>query len=382
MLIAESKNEKTSNLFVNPLQISVFGFEPKAIKSLEIAFSNYGENCATIVEEKQAEAAIFDFDVLESRRAWIRFKTNYPNIPTVVVCSKSVQIKDGYLLLKPLRVGKFIAIFKEILEARNTPEGERAVANAESNNSVREQNDHQEVASESSGQKQELDAQKPAAPPGYYDPKQYLQGMIQSAVDDSLQNGHVAELIIKADDDWLSIKVLPRAKKVVCELKKTQLKYLCTSPLYCLETKLVKHKGDEGKKLEQLHLYDADLIALETFIWNVALWTCDSQLPNGIDLDANYGLSRWPNFTRMKMVPNGLPMSAMLVEKPMNLKLFIKVLNLPVGEVFTFLSCAHAIGLLVNSGKNSSETGVYNHELKSNTTRSIFKKLVSKLRLK
>jgi len=382
--VAETKEHAQANSS-NPLQVAVFGFDPKATKLLEVAFKNYGENCATIVEEKFAEAAIFDFDLFESRRALIRFKTNFPNIPTVIVSSQSITLKDGYLVLKPLRVGKFISIFREIQAARS---GYAGVTNPEASTPSQQ-------AAVPSNSKAAPSASSVTTPentrvsenPGsetapIYDPEDYLQGIIHSAVKDSNKHGHVSEIIVKTNDHWLSIKVLPGLGKISSELKKDQLKYLCSSPLYCLETKVVKHKGDAAKKLEQLHVYDKGLIPLESFLWSVAKWTCDSRLPSGIDLNASYALRRWPNFTRLRMIPNALSMTAILVDKPMNLKLFHKVVNLPTEEVFTFLACVDAIGLLAKAGAGDAHAGMKAGSEKMNPTRGIFEKLVSKLRIR
>lgn len=374
-----------------PLKIAIFGLDANAVKKMDVAFHNYGENCATIVEEQQAEAAIFDFDSIDGKRTWMKFKAATPDVPTILITSRPLDITDSYILTKPLRVGKFVSIFQEIQDtirkggtaiapasspAINTDAGNKTVSPVRS---VTDSGQSKPSATQSAIDKARAgnNASAPKAFP-QYSPKKYLQSVITEAFADSIEHNIAIDLAVNIHDEWETLTIFPQLKKVDVELSEQQLKYISTTPLYCLDTKLIKHSAADSKKLADERRDDPNLVSFESFLWSVAMWTSEGRLPKQLEQSACYQLRRWPNLTRVPKIAGAMSMSALLSDKPFSIPLFLKVSGMDTHNVLSFLSAANAIGILKTAiKKDSSDEEV---PAKEHQKRGIFMRILDKLK--
>ena len=161
-----------------------------------------------------------------------------------------------------------------------------------------------------------------------------------------------------------------------------QIKYMCGTPLYCFEIKHTRYDEQKTKAMELSRHGDNQLMSAEAFYWQVALWTSDGRLPEGINFNTPYQLRRWPNFTRLKAIPHSFSMAALLSQKPIDLKLFLKVANISVENIYSFFSCVYAIDLLDTAAGNVSHDDLLNSAAQKHPTRGLFERIINKLKLR
>ena len=178
----------------------------------------------------------------------------------------------------------------------------------------------------------------------YYDPKQYMQSFLEKAFDVSKQSENKAILLdglhtpmvifhkqnqlfcpcTLADNNLQTMSLLPVAKN------RLQMTVLTESELksYIITNNLVKN-------------------TLDSFLWQVSLWTARGRLPKGTDLNKDVILLHWPNFTRLVVTPYALKISALWMSQPHSLLETAQILEIPQRYVFAFYSAANAIKLTV-----------------------------------
>ncbi len=405
MMLAVFENQKqTSQIFKKPLQVAIFGFDQRTQQTLEIAFKNIGNNCATIVTSESAQAVIFNFDNLDSREMFLNFRKEHIGFPTIVISSKEIALRGAYVLTKPLRVAKFTNIFNMIQEqlAANPHNNETInPSNSDSHISTHEtvqqaeqphsqkQSRVTDVVKESNGKLSGTYPQNlvdkntsQLQPDIYYAPKTHIQSIIHTAYKEALEKNIVIEVNLKVENDWGSITLFPGLKKVATDFSEQRLKYMCSTPLYCFETKVIRYDEAKTKKMEFVRSVDEQLVSFETFLWEVALWTSNGRLPEGINLNTPYRLRRWPNFTRLKTIPHSFSMAALFSQKPININLFSKVADISQDSVYSFFSCVYALDLLETSTCNDEAGDLLQRPAQQHPKRGLFERIVNKLKIK
>jgi hypothetical protein len=85
---------------------------------------------------------------------------------------------------------------------------------------------------------------------------------------------------------------------------------------------------------------------LTALIWQTSLWSSRGRLMSGVQPDTPIRLRQWPNLTRLSPIPDAMRIAAFWVRFPVNLRMTVKMLNIPPQHVFNFLAAAHAIGIV------------------------------------
>ena len=388
MEAAKDNSEQLHALASNPLRVATFGIGDKAVKAMEVAFKNYGNNCAVIVNEQQAEVGIFDFDDIECRRQWIKFKASNRDANAIILSSKEIEIQGAHVVTKPMRVGKFIAIFQEIrakslidvgvqretVAPAATNQGQAKLAEAHARQKAAQKADPQTSSPNS------VPATACGLPVTLYSPEKYLQSVIQEVVEEAVEKDIAIDLAVNVHDEWEMITVFPRLKRVSCEMNEQQLKYVCCTKLYCLETKIVRHSAKDSRQLEQERAEDRSMVSHESFLWKVALWTGGGRLPRNFDQNAFYQLRRWPNLSRLENIAGAMSMSALLTDKPIRLALFLKLTGMDPRAVMAFVTCAYSAGLLRVVSPMSKIESLDQAQVQAHPTRGIFQKILDTLK--
>jgi hypothetical protein len=408
MMLAVLENQKhTSQLFEKPLQVAVFGFDPRTRQTLEIAFKNIGNNCATIVTNERAQAVIFNFDNLDSRALFLNFRKEHFGFPTIVISSREIALRGAYVVTKPLRVRKFMEVFQQIQKSLSAgsddehstqfldtdtivtlhreaephqpdSEGQTPVAMSPGK-SISQEKSAAQKAGNRMNNSTDIHADKQTSTNIYYSRKKYLQSSIDTALQEATEKYIVIELAVKVDSEWLSFTFFPGIRKVAIELNEQQLKYICSAPLYCTETKIFRQSESQSRLLEDKRKGDDQLVSFESFLWLVALWTSEGRIPKSIELNKPYRLRRWPNFTRLASVPDSLPLAALLTQKPITLNLLLKIASIPPQHVFSFFSCVYALGLLDAVNEDVSNSDLHLQVDTQHPKRNLFVRLIDKL---
>jgi len=388
MEAAKDNSELEQAHFAQPLRVTTFGISEKAVKAMEVAFKNYGNNCAVIVNEQQAEVGIFDFDDIESRRKWIKFKAGNRDATFIILSSKELDIPGAFIVTKPMRVGKFIAIFQEIRGKKPPESGSSPAAEAIINvhKSGIETSPAAAVVEEKSpalitAQNHSNDSEGVnSSGMVLYSPEKYLQSVISEVSQEAIEKDIVIDLAINVHDEWETISFFPRLKRVSLEMNEQQLKYVCCTKSFCLESKIVRHSAKDSRKLEDDLASDLSMLSYEAFLWKVALWTGGGRLSRSFDQNAYYQLRRWPNLSRLEPISGSMSMSALLTDKPIRLALFLKLTGMDPRNVAAFLNSAYAAGLLKIVSPDTKIQTLDQVPQQSHPARGIFQKILDTLK--
>lgn len=86
-------------------------------------------------------------------------------------------------------------------------------------------------------------------------------------------------------------------------------------------------------------------LSVNELLWWLSYTTSRGRLPESLDLAQKHYLSRWPNFTRLPMTPNGMRIAAVWAGEPQYLDDIAMRLGIDKEEVYAFYAAASALGL-------------------------------------
>ena len=201
------------------------------------------------------------------------------------------------------------------------------------------------------GHRDDIDSSNPAQlATVFYDPKDFLQGHIQSAI----KLAYARNEPMRLETPWKSITILPEQSLVHIVADEAQVRAACGIPFRNIvgldvdgdsRKQVVNIKPVEQGVLEEI-LSSPDLVRLDAFLWKVALFTSKGRLPRGADLNQAFFLKRWPGMTRLLLPPHAMRIAALLVQKPYSLFEASRKMGIRQQYVFAFVSAAHALGLI------------------------------------
>jgi hypothetical protein len=201
------------------------------------------------------------------------------------------------------------------------------------------------------GHREDIDPENPALVAAiYYDPKEFLQGHIQSACKLAMARGQAMYM----ETPWKSICLLPKENLAHIQADEAQLRAACGIPFRNIvgvdidapgREQAIKLRPMTEKEVEAV-VQASDAIRLDAFLWKVAMLTSKGKVPKGIDLAQAFQLKHWPNMTRLLLPPNAMRVAALLHQKPQNLFGVAKRLGVRQQYVFAFISAALALGLV------------------------------------
>lgn len=311
-----------------------------------MTFRGPGQGKAVIVEEDAADFGIINMDSADAPSLLEQYQSRYPGRPIIKLSVKENEDNDALYVKKPARIDDMLAAVDRLIAALDNVVAE--------DSSDQEAPTEQSVAAEAENiQPQEEVAQpipsvgKPKAKVSlFYNPKEYLQGEIHSAVEYSRSRGIAVELwVLVGQENWKKIIFLPKIDKVLTSLTDKELKFYCSSPLMLLDYKMYRRNEKETYRLIEQVEREKRGISYESFLWKVALCTSQGRLPQGVDVKSVAQLKHWPNLTRLYPIVGSMRIATLMVDQPRALPVVAKVLKMPAGRVFAFYSAAHAIGI-------------------------------------
>ncbi len=221
----------------------------------------------------------------------------------------------------------------------------------------------------------------------FYDPKQYLQGHVQSAIKLAISRNAAMRL----ETPWKSITILPQQGLIHIMADEAQVRAACGIPFRNIIgvdidaislQQVVNIKPVSQEELEKV-LNSKDLVRLDTFLWKVALFTSKGRLPRGADLNQGFFLKRWPGMTRLLLPPHAMRIAALLTQKPYSLFEAARRMGIRQQYVFAFVSAAHALGLVGQRAIEAEQppASEKTSPIGQPERQSLFKKILSRLKL-
>ncbi len=222
-----------------------------------------------------------------------------------------------------------------------------------------------------------------------YDPKDFLQGHLQSAI----KIAYSRKEAVRLETPWKNITILPEQRLVYLAADEAQVRAACAIPFRNIvgldvdsasmkQAVNIKPVGQE--ELEEI-LDSPYLMRLDAFLWKIALFTSKGRLPKNVDIQQAFFLKRWPGMTRLLLSPHAMRIAALLVQKPYSLFDASHKLGVRQQYVFAFVSAAHALGLIGQQAIPVEVEPLPEEEKPVAATqperKSLFKKILSRLKL-
>jgi hypothetical protein len=325
------------------VRLAAFGFDERAREGFRLTFRGPGNDRAMLVDEQSADFGIINMDSANAEQMLEEYQRRYPGRPAIKLSVRDATQHDALHVKKPARIADMLeAVDKLIaeLEERQREESPQQAAEPQQTASTAP------VATPAPAIKPRKKAVKKHQGSLYYNPKDYLQGEIQAAMEYSRSSGLVVELWLMCDEnEWKKIVFLPRLRKVITSLSNKELWTYCSSPLTLINHKSYRRNEKETRAIQDRIESDGRGLDYDAFLWKVALYTSQGRLPSGTSLNEVAQLKQWPNLTRLYPIAGSMRIATLLVDQPRPLPMIAKVLKIPPGRVFAFYSAACALGM-------------------------------------
>lgn len=339
------------------VRLTTFGFDARTEEGFRITFRGPGQGRAVIVDQDAADFGIINMDSAEAPALLAAYETKYPGRPAIKLSVREGQENDLFYVKKPASIEDMLAAVDRLVAELNSASvvDEKAAAD-----------EIKEAVADSSVQRamNAVPSIQPAAAKGkskaqvslFYNPKDYLQSEVHSAVEYSKTREVAVELwVLVGKENWKKIIFLPNVDRVLTSLNDKELKFYCSSPLSLLDYKMYRRNEKETERLEGQTGADKRGISYESFLWKVALCTSQGRLPQGVSVRENAQLKHWPNLTRLYPIVGSMRIATLMIGQPRTLPVIAKALKMPAGRVFAFYSAAYAIGIAGAQGDNAPE---------------------------
>lgn len=169
-----------------------------------------------------------------------------------------------------------------------------------------------------------------------YEPVRYLQGLVVRARREGLRRDRAVHL----EGPWPTITLLPSCGRAVVAGGAEALRPF--SPQYDLPS----HGRVTFTPAPLFSPNHPDAVDLEGLIWELALGASGGRVPEGTRAESLCSLQDWPNFTRLTPTPGAMSIAALWTRQSITLEETARTLQVPLKEVCSFYSAAHAVGLI------------------------------------
>ncbi|MBL3527928.1 MAG: hypothetical protein JMN27_09915 [gamma proteobacterium endosymbiont of Lamellibrachia anaximandri] len=204
-----------------------------------------------------------------------------------------------------------------------------------------------------------------------YDPKKFLIGRVQKAIKLAETSGRPVSI----SSSHGSITIVPMTREVLVEIDGQRLQSLASQPV----------NDDEYQLSVQDSVCDipgqTHRRPVEAFVWELTLWTSLGRIPVNVSPNNTVIFKHWPNLTRLQIFPQATRIAALWAKQTHTLASTAQALEIPQRYVFSFFSAAHAIGLATTEEAISEEIASEENPVKSNSNRTLFRKILRQLSL-
>lgn len=348
------------------LNITLLGVDAaERVSLLRVIQSLVSTHCR-VVDSQQADVAIVNFERVSQRPSWARETTNLPLVVLattevrlphavcVVMPFEARDIKQAFATLQPLitlrrrsrqaqdRLGKDRLAQREVdalLTRKPTAYTRRAAAlsapGAEVEGSWLDPAESEKPPELNESQPQET-----------YQPGDYLQSLVQGAIDESAATG--SSVVVRGLGSDLVI--FDHGSRAFTWLDEEQLRKLCKFPINPGSITFL-YGNEEDVDTNALR---GQSTATETLLWQLAAWCSNGRLPANAGLDRAISLTRFPNLTRLMRLPHSVRIASLWFAEPVSLRATAVLLDLPDRVIFQFYSACLQLGLIQEHRRRAS----------------------------
>ncbi|MFK8066813.1 MAG: hypothetical protein AB8D52_01045 [Gammaproteobacteria bacterium] len=151
-----------------------------------------------------------------------------------------------------------------------------------------------------------------------------------------LQFKNQGSIFIDPSEHWINTDFTPAGLEDICK------HFLNESDV----VKRVFTDREFSKYLDEWQETRLKPVDIDSFLWDLALWTYEDSIPAGTDISKKIILNSWPDLPRLTPIPNAMRIAALWVSCPMTLLETIEVLKIPQKDIFNFYTAASTLGLV------------------------------------
>lgn len=329
--------------------VAAVGMDERTARTLAWALKQHSGGHCALTDASQAQVAVIDLDNADAAMHLPDFRVRHPNVPVIALAKQAPQALDVTHLTKPVAAADLVATIGQLartdrgptMDNKITPEKvQRALQAIDAKKAAKALDSRVDDARGRSGALQRNIVTTEAQT--HFDPSLFLLGQIQTAMARAKELGKAAVLTCWEDK---SIILEPKTSLVSTNLSDTQIRNLAIVPCDGDTTPpIVTHFRDVSNDTVQPDAAHR-ICTAEVFLWNLGLLTSRGRAPVGTPLNERVYLRRWPNLTRLVLPNNAMRILAYWVRQPCELLSMFEILEVPLEDILSIYSAAHAAGL-------------------------------------
>ncbi len=328
------------------LLVSLIGIDQRNRNAIEMAISKKKSGPCVIGSAGEAAVTIVDLDKYGATDEWAALLLIKPEQLAILLSVDEARKDSAHLFLKkPVSI---IALLSALDTARNKLDvsifsGQGKASPLSKLFSPRQKYPVNNLSRMTEKYNQEAGSQKV----NFLSEHGYLIDEVKRAVVQANHDGHGIKLqvnnqgsiFIDPTEHWINTDLVPEVLEDLCQHSLNEADVV----------KRIFSDREFSKYLEEWRDTKLKPIDIDSFLWDLALWTYKGSIPASTDLNKKIILTYWPDLPRLTPVPNAMRIAALWVSCPMTLMETIDVLSVPRKDVFNFYTAATTLGLVRQS---------------------------------
>jgi|GEM_PF-1847633 len=333
------------------VRCALLGMNASEFHVYEYCIRQYPDNAYVLADSvESAQLLLIDVESLEGRRiAYQRLSDNVSGKVPVILSANKPHTEDSLFLRKPASPETLRAIL-DLAAAQIgrgvSPRGQSDIHTAGAALAMEEggRRSHSYMFRSSDASGNEM----------FFDPDNYLYGLVLQAIQLSEDEGGVVEL---QSCDQSVIRICAHSRRVYTTMQGWVLRPFATSANVEMFTMDVL-----GEKESVNWFAGGRTECLDGFLWRLAAWTSRGRLPQGADPNARIHLRYWPNMTRLILMPHAIQIAALWSSGAYTMAATAQILMIPQSAVHVFYCAASAIGLIETKTYAPNQTTLITQE--------------------
>lgn len=207
-----------------------------------------------------------------------------------------------------------------------------------------------------------------------YDPNDYFQGYLQSALNLSRAKGRPFLM----QTQWCPVFIFGHTEEVWLDASDSELNAFAGIKLkHKTMTSKIKITPIDTKTMKLGGALDK-FQSMDAFLWKLVCWTSKGRYPQDIDYNMPVYLKYWPNFSRLLITPHALRIAALLIQGPRTMSNIAETLNIKAQYVFVFISAAYALGI-AGQARRLADLLVEPADIQPSKGQGVLSRIMSKL---
>ncbi len=325
----------------DPIIVRAIGMDDRKLAVFRLAFRMYTKTKYQLAESGQSYSLVIaDLDT-NSEQEVILFGKEHPNIPLLAVSSDIHKLAGfEFYLKKPMRMETLFPVLTRMknlgthadVAMKNNGTRENIVVDTHATHAGIVADIHEERSRDTSHgnaplhQKFNNGNQKPIE---YFSMEEGLLGTLNTAVRDGtvIGIGKNGRLLWSVDS------------------KAGIVKTVLSEDLECREL------ADIGglASLGNMYFTGGERVfqrSLSSFLWMFSYYYANGRLPSSIKATTKLKLTKWPNLTRLKEIPESVRLSAFFSRSAASPAIAMRILNIQQDTLCNYIAAANMIGVL------------------------------------